>query len=409
MHRALIPVLATVMLSAVGIGLTLPILPQLMRAVGHTDQLAWRFGAFTGLYALMQSLCAPLLGSLSDRYGRRPVLLASLAGAVIDYLFMAMAPTLWMLFVGRAIAGVTGASIAVTSAFIADVTPEAQRARRYGQLGASFGVGFIIGPLIGGWLGNSGVRAPFLAAAAMNGLNLLLVLLAMPATRPSGAQAGPSASLNPLSNLRWAGSFSSLLSLIGAYGVLTLVGEIGGIVWVLYGEDKFVWNTLTIGLSLACFGVFHAVTQAVVAGPIAERWGGRRALLIGIVADSCASVLIALTTQGWIVFLLMPLFCLGGIGGPALLSMASGQVGRISRASCRGCWPAWPAWRPRWGRSPSAPSTSCRAPASLGWCGCWGRPCICCACLRCWGVRRRLLPAPPRWSRRGAALHASFY
>lgn len=335
MNRALVIILSTVVLSAVGIGLTMPIIPQLMRDVGHTTELGWKFGAFTGLYALMQFVFSPILGVLSDRFGRRPILLLSLAGAVIDYLFMAMAPSLALLFVGRAIAGITGASMAVTSAYIADVTPEDQRARRYGQLGACFGIGFIIGPVIGGLLGAYWVRAPFLAAAAMNAVNLLLTLWLVKESHTQ-KEAVASISFNPLANLRWAASFKALLPLIGVYLVLVLVGEIGGTIWVLYGEDKFAWDALTIGISLACFGAFHALAQAFVAGPIAERWGERRAMLIGIVSDGTAYVLLALATSGWVAFALMPLFCIGGIGLPALQSLVSGNVGPDQQGKLQG-------------------------------------------------------------------------
>jgi DHA1 family tetracycline resistance protein-like MFS transporter len=338
-------VLLTVALSAVGIGLTMPIIPQLMRDVGHTDQLGWRFGAFTGLYALMQFICSPVLGVLSDRYGRRPILLLSLAGAVVDYLFLALAPSLWLLFLGRAIAGVSGASVAVASAYIADITPEDQRSRRFGQLGAVFGAGFVIGPVIGGLLGGWWVRAPFLAAAAMNAINLVIALLVIRESRPApatvDAAAAPAAvpetiSFNPLTSLRWAAGFAALRPLIAAYLVLVVVGEIGGTIWVLYGEDKFAWTSLTIGISLACFGAFHALAQAFIAGPIAERWGERRALLIGVVADGSAYVLIALAGQGWMAFALMPLFCLGGVGIPALQSLVSGQVGPDQQGKLQG-------------------------------------------------------------------------
>jgi DHA1 family tetracycline resistance protein-like MFS transporter len=335
MNRALVIILSTVVLSAVGIGLTMPIIPQLMRDVGHTTELGWKFGAFTGLYALMQFVFSPILGVLSDRFGRRPILLLSLAGAVIDYLFMAMAPSLALLFVGRAIAGITGASMAVTSAYIADVTPEDQRARRYGQLGACFGIGFIIGPVIGGLLGAYCVRAPFLAAAAMNAVNLLLTLWLVKESHTQKEAVAP-ISFNPLANLRWAASFKALLPLIGVYLVLVLVGEIGGTIWVLYGEDKFAWDALTIGISLACFGAFHALAQAFVAGPIAERWGERRAMLIGIVSDGTAYVLLALATSGWVAFALMPLFCIGGIGLPALQSLVSGNVGPDQQGKLQG-------------------------------------------------------------------------
>ena len=335
MNRALAVILSTVVLSAIGIGLTMPIIPQLMRDVGHTSELGWKFGAFTGLYALMQFVFSPILGVLSDRYGRRPVLLLSLAGAVVDYLFMAMAPSLALLFVGRAIAGITGASMAVTSAYIADVTPEDQRSRRYGQLGACFGIGFIIGPVIGGLLGAYWVRAPFLAAAAMNAVNLLLTLWLVRESHTRSSDVAP-VSFNPLANLRWAAGFKALLPLMGVYVVLVLVGEIGGTIWVLYGEDKFAWDALTIGISLACFGAFHALAQAFVAGPIAERWGERRAMLIGILSDGSAYVVLALATSGWIAFALMPLFCIGGIGLPALQSLVSGSVGPDQQGKLQG-------------------------------------------------------------------------
>ncbi|MRW84999.1 Tet(A)/Tet(B)/Tet(C) family tetracycline efflux MFS transporter [Pseudoduganella sp. FT26W] len=335
MNRALLTILSTVVLSAIGIGLTMPIIPQLMRDVGHTTELGWRFGAFTGLYALMQFVFSPILGMLSDRYGRRPILLLSLAGAVVDYLFMAVAPSLSLLFVGRAIAGITGASMAVTSAYIADVTPEEQRSRRYGQLGACFGIGFIIGPVLGGLLGAWWVRAPFLAAAAMNALNLLLTLWLVKESH-AGEESVERISFNPLASLRWALSFKALLPLLGVYVILVLVGEIGGTVWVLYGEDKFAWDALTIGLSLAGFGAFHALAQAFVVGPIAERWGERAALLIGIVSDGTAYVILALTVHGWVAFALMPLFCLGGIGAPALQSLVSGSVGPDQQGKLQG-------------------------------------------------------------------------
>lgn len=272
---------------------------------------------------------------LSDRFGRRPILLLSLAGAVIDYLFMAMAPSLTLLFIGRAIAGITGASMAVTSAYIADVTPEDQRARRYGQLGACFGIGFIIGPVIGGLLGAYWVRAPFLAAAAMNAINLLLTWWLVKESHQRQEETAH-VSFNPLSNLRWAASFKALLPLMGVYLILVLVGEIGGTIWVLYGEDKFSWDALTIGISLAGFGAFHALAQAFVAGPIAERWGERRAMLIGIVSDGTAYVVLALATSGWVAFPLMPLFCIGGIGLPALQSLVSGSVGPDQQGKLQG-------------------------------------------------------------------------
>lgn len=324
MKKPLLVVFATVILDAAGIGLTLPIFPQLLRDVGHTDDLGWRFGAFLALYALMQLIFSPLLGALSDRHGRKPILMLSLAGAAIDYLFMAFAPSLWLLFVGRAIAGITGASTAVASAAITDMTDEQELTRRFAQMSACFGIGFIAGPAIGGVLGEYSVRLPFIAAALLNAANLLSALALLPETcrdRPAEAHA-----VSPLASFRWLSGFPALIALIVVYFIIAFVGEVGGTVWVLYGTDKFRWPPMTVGLSLAAFGFFHAVTQAFIAGPVSERCGEKRAVLISIAADSAAYVLIALATEGWMAFLLMPLFCLGGIGAPALQSLMTAQV-----------------------------------------------------------------------------------
>lgn len=333
-------ILATVTLDAVGIGLVMPIIPRLLREVGHTGDLGWRFGAFLGLYALMQFLCSPVLGAISDKLGRRPVLLVSLAGAAIDYVFMAFAPTLAWLFVGRAIAGITGANMAVAQAYLADITPEAQRARRFGLFSAMFGIGFILGPVMGGFLGGVWVRAPFLAAAALNGLNLLMAFFVLPESHKGLAENRGKplhlAGFNPLASLRWAAAFPALMPLMIAFMALHIVGEVGGTIWVLYGEDKFAWDPWTIGFSLAGFGVFTALTQAFVAGPLAERVGERKALTIGIIADAFAYIAIALATKGWMAFLLLPMFCLGGVGQPSIQSLLSRQVGEDQQGRLQG-------------------------------------------------------------------------
>lgn len=335
MKRAYLVLLMNVAMDAVGIGLVMPVLPGLLRSVGHVDDIGWIFGAFLSVYAAMQVVFSPVLGALSDRYGRRPVLLLSLAGAMADYLFMAFAPSLSLLFVGRVIAGVTGASMAVASALMADITEEDRRARGFGHLSAAFGVGFIAGPALGGVLGDVWLRAPFLAAAALNGLNLALAFFLLPEPKRAGNPM-EMPSLNPLAPLRWAFSFPALLPLLGAFAVLGLVGEVGGTIWVLYVQDKFGWGLFTVGISLALFGLFHAAAQGFVAGPIAERWGERRALLVAILADSMAYVSIALAWRGWMAFALLPLFCLGGIGAPALQSLLTSRVGADHQGRLQG-------------------------------------------------------------------------
>lgn len=319
-------VLAIVALDFAGIGLTLPIIPRLLSDVAHTTDLGWRYGAFLSLYALMQFVFSPILGIWSDRAGRRPVLLCSLAGAAVDYVFMAVAPSLILLFVGRAIAGITGASQAVASAYIADVTSEGERARRFGQLNAVQGLGFIAGPLIGGLLGSLWIRAPFLAAAGLNGITFLVTLLVLREPPRHVAAEGDVPFLNPFRTFKWAFSIPALLPLLIMFLVFTLVGQVGGTIWIIYGSDRYAWNPFWIGVSIACFGLLHAIAQAYVAGPMTERYGERFALAVGVITDGTASVLIAFATRGWMAFALMPLFGLGAVGLPALQALLSGNV-----------------------------------------------------------------------------------
>jgi DHA1 family tetracycline resistance protein-like MFS transporter len=272
----------------------------------------------------------------SDKIGRRPVLLGSLAGATIDYLFMALAPSLSLLFVGRAIAGLTGASQAVASAYISDVTSETQRARRFGQLSAFQGLGFIGGPLLGGLLGDVWLRGPFVAAAVLNGMTFLVTLFLLREPARHHPPTEQETSLNPIKPFQWALSIPSLLPLLLIYMVFTLIGQVGATIWVIYGADQFAWTPLWIGISIACFGLGHAIAQAFLAGPVAERFGERAALLVGVASDSVGSVVLGFATRGWIAFSLMPLFCLGGLGFPALQSLLTRQADAQSQGRLQG-------------------------------------------------------------------------
>jgi len=336
MDRRMIALLMIVLIDGMGLGLTWPILPDLLRSVGGTGALQWSLGAFIGLYAAMQFLCAPLLGALSDRIGRRPVLLVALAGAAIDYLFMALAPTLALLFIGRAIAGMTAASMAVASAYVADISPEDRRTRHFGWLSAAMGLGFIAGPAIGGIVGEHALRAPFVIAAGLNALNLVVVWAWLKEARAPQPAEGGGLAINPFAPLRWALSFPALAPLIGAFVIIALIGQIGGTLWVVHGEDRYGWSPTMVGLSLAGFGLFHALAQAFVAGPLSERWGERRAMLVGIAADGAAYVAIGFATSGWVAFALLPVFCIGGVGAPALQSLLSAQVDEDAQGQLQG-------------------------------------------------------------------------
>lgn len=329
-------VLAIIGLDASGIGLTLPILPRLLSEVAHTTELGWRFGAFLSLYALMQFLFSPVLGVWSDKIGRRPVLLASLAGATIDYLFMALAPSLALLFVGRAISGLTGASQAVAAAYLSDVTPETQRARRFGQLSAFQGLGFVAGPLIGGLLGDVWLRGPFVAAAVLNGVTFLVTLFFLQEPVRHHQPTEQETSLNPIRPFQWALSIPSLMPLLLIYMVFTLIGQVGGTIWVIYGADQFGWTPFWIGISIAGFGLGHAIAQAFIAGPAAERFGERFTLLAGVFFDALASVVLGFATRGWIAFTMLPVFCLGGVGFPALQALLTRQADAQSQGRLQG-------------------------------------------------------------------------
>ncbi|QBK04242.1 MFS transporter [Hylemonella gracilis] len=327
-HSPLLVIYLCVALDAMGIGLVFPILPTLVRDVTQTANVAPFIGLMAALYAAMQFVFAPVLGALSDRLGRRPVMLLSLAGATINYLLLACAPCLGLLLLGRAIAGLTSANMSVATAYITDISPEATRARRFGLFNAMFGAGFIIGPVLGGALGDHWVRLPFLAAAALNAINFLLACLMLPESRHAspGSTRIDLGSLNPLRPLRWALSRKRLLPLILTFFILSTTGEAYGICWALWGADAFGWNGFWIGLSLGTFGVCQTLVQALLPGP-ASRWlGERRAVLTGIACACVALAAMAFLRQGWMVFAVMPLFALGSIGTPALQALASRQV-----------------------------------------------------------------------------------
>lgn len=326
MKRPLAVIFATVMIDAAGIALIFPILPGLLRSLTGRDEVSSLFGGMLALYAFMQFACAPVLGVLSDRYGRRPVLLLSLAGSTIDYLVMAFTPYLWLLFIGRAMSGMMAANTAVATAYIADVTPEAERARRFGLFHAFFGAGFVVGPVLGGILGSFRLRDPFLAAAALNGINLLLALFVLPESHRPERKPIDWQALNPFVPLRWALGFRALLPLLAVFLLIALVGQTYSTVWVLFVEDRFRWTAAVIGLSVGAFGALVALAQAFAVAP-ATRWLGERGtLFLGIGCETAALVILAFAQASWIAFALLPLLAFGGIGVPALKSLQANAV-----------------------------------------------------------------------------------
>jgi len=336
MNRSLFVIILVVSLDAIGIGLIFPILPSLLEELTGHGEISAIYGVILAAYAAMQFLFSPILGLLSDRIGRRPVLIASLAGTAIDYLVMAFTPALWVLVVGRIIAGVTSANMSVAGAYIADISDEKDRAQRFSWMSAAFGVGFIVGPILGGLLSVYFLRAPFLAAAVLNGLNLVLALTVLKESRVPSREKFDLRALNPFAPLKWAFSFPALAPLLGLFLVFAINGNIPGSIAVLYGTAQFHFDGVTIGLWLACFGAFHAVIQAFVTGPLSKRFGERWTLVVGVAADTLAFLGFGFATQGWMAFALSPLSGLGGVGLPALQSLMSAQAGEDRQGELQG-------------------------------------------------------------------------
>jgi len=336
MTKPLAIILAAVTLDAIGMGLVMPVLPGLLRELAGEGQVATTYGLLLAAYGVMQFLFAPVLGALSDRFGRRPILLLSLFGGMLDYLMMAAAPALWVLAIGRLVAGITAANMAVAAAYIADTMGEKQRAAAYGYMSACFGLGFIAGPALGGLLGGLSLRAPFLAAAVLTGLNLVLALFVLPESRRGARKPVRLRDINALASLAALTRLQGLRRLLCLYVILQIAGQIPAVLWVLSGQDRFGWDTGTVGLSLAAFGALSALMQAFATGAVTKRFGERRSLAFGLVTDGAGYLLVALATRGWAAFAALPLLALGGIAQPALQALMSFTVAEDQQGELQG-------------------------------------------------------------------------
>ena len=336
MTRPLAVLYLAALIDATGVGLIIPILPTVLRRLAH-GPVALDYGALIASFALMQFLFAPVLGALSDRYGRRPVLLLSLAGGVLDTLLTGYSPTLWLLYLARMIGGMTAANLAVISAAIADLTPPEQRAGRYGTMNAALGIGWIAGPALGGTLGQLSPALPFLAAASFNGVNLVLAVFLLPEpARARIRQPLRLSQLNAFAALAWLGGLRSLGPLIAIYCALCVLGQIPAALWVLYGQARYNWTPSLVGWSFACFGLLFALSQALLAGRLTARLGERRTLRVGMMADATGSLLMGLSDRGWMPFAIMPLLATGSIGLPALQAEMSRAVGEDRQGELQG-------------------------------------------------------------------------
>lgn len=327
--NALMFIFITILIDVIGIGIIIPVLPKLITELtgGGMSEAARYGGWLMFAYAIMQFIFAPIIGGLSDRYGRRPVLLLSLFGLGIDYLFLAFAPTIGWLFVGRLLAGISGASFTTASAYIADVSPLEKRAQNFGLIGAAFGLGFIIGPVLGGLLGQFGSRAPFFASAALALLNWLYGYFILPESlSQENRRAFDWKRANPVGSLLQMRRYPVIIGLIGSLLCLYIAGHSSQSTWSYYTMEKFGWNEKWVGYSLGFVGLTIGLVQGLLTRVIIPKLGAVRSVFIGLCLSTIGFVGFALATQGWMMFALMIPFALGGIAGPSLQGIISGQV-----------------------------------------------------------------------------------
>ncbi|SDX46106.1 TCR/Tet family MFS transporter [Hymenobacter psychrophilus] len=328
-RSALTFIFITLLLDVTGIGIIIPVIPKLIQHLtgGSVSEAAQVGGWLVFAYAAMQFLFSPVLGNLSDQFGRRPVLLFSLLGFGVDYLFLAFAPTLAWLFVGRAIAGITGASVTTASAYIADVSTPEKRAQNFGLIGAAFGLGFILGPLLGGVLGEYSHQLPFLAAAGLTLLNVVYGYFVLPESLPvERRRAFAWKRANPIGSLRMLGRYPVILGLVASLLFLYVAAHATQSTWTYYVMEKFAWSEKWVGYSLAAIGLLVAIVQGGLIRRINPVLGPKRSVYLGLLLYALGFVLFAFASKGWMMFAFLVPYCLGGIAGPALQGIISGQV-----------------------------------------------------------------------------------
>ncbi len=319
----------TLLIDVTGFGIIIPVLPKLITELihGNLSQASAIGGWLTFAYAIMQFLFAPVLGNLSDRFGRRPVLLFSLLGFGMDYIFLAFAPSIAWLFVGRMIAGITGASFTTASAYIADISTPEKRAQNFGLMGTAFGIGFIIGPVLGGLLGQYGSRVPFMAAAGLSLLNALYGFFVLPESlAPENRRPFILKRANPVGALLQLKKYPAISGLVISLILLYTANNGMQSTWSYYGMEKFKWNEATVGYSLGFVGLMTAIVQAGVIRWTIPKFGTEKSLYIGFILYSIGLFLFAFAVSGWQMFVFIIPYSLGGIAGPALQSIMAGFV-----------------------------------------------------------------------------------
>ncbi len=332
-------ILVTVFIDVLGIGIIVPILPELVRefAGGSSATAARFYGVIAAAYALMQFIFAPVLGALSDRFGRRPVILVSLFGLGIDYVIMGLAPTLGWIFAGRLIAGVMGASFTAANAYIADISSPDNRARNFGFIGVAFGLGFIFGPALGGLLGGIHLRLPFFVAAGLALVNWLYGFFVLPESlEPENRDAFHWRRANPLGTLTVLRKYPLVAGLAIAFVLMGMAQRGLETVWVLYTGYRFGWDERTNGLTLALVGLMAAIVHGTMVKPVIGRIGERRTVLAGLGVSAIAFFLYGIATQGWMMLGIIVFGSIGGLAGPALQGLVAGSVSPSDQGKVQG-------------------------------------------------------------------------
>ena len=325
-HARMTFIFVTILLDAIGIGIVVPVLPEVIRRFGTDEAFVSTFyGYFISLYSLMLFIASPLLGSLSDRFGRRPVLLIALCGAGLDYLLMAFAPNLIILFLGRVISGLTGASMTVASSYIADVSNDSNRTQNFGMIGAAFGIGFVLGPALGGLVGSYGHQWPFIIAATLSLGNFIFGLFVLPESLPESKRKKhlDFAQLNPIKSVYKALVHSPTVVLVWAFFLVNLAGQSHPSIWALYTHYKFNWSPLEIGLSLTFVGIAFGLGQGLTTRIVTPRIGELKSILYGSIVSVINFLLYALVTKSWMVYAATSLLILTNIVMPSLQSLIS--------------------------------------------------------------------------------------
>ena len=325
---ALVFIFITVMIDMIAMGLTAPVLPTLIQKMaGSPTSAGWMNGLFVTVFALMQFVFSPVLGGLSDRFGRRPILIFSIAGLGLNYIVMALAPDLTWLLVARILTGITSANISTASAYIADVTPADKRAGAFGMLNAAFSMGFVLGPAVGGLLGGIDPRAPFWIAAAFSLVNALYGWFVLPESLPRDRRAPFSwRRANSIGSLKLLGSHPELRTLATVNLLTQFATAVYPTVFVIYAVNRYGWTTGTVGLCLAGFGLCSGLVQATLTGRAAGWWGEGKVIVIGLVCGVVGMTVFGLATTPWGFALAVPIMTLAGIAGPAIMAMMTRRV-----------------------------------------------------------------------------------